>query len=270
MRMLRTAIAFVKKDYLIAVSYRFDFFLQLLFIVLSASFLYFIGKLVDAGSNPLLRPYGGSYFGFLLIGVAFADYVGVSMKSFSNNIRDAQLTGTLEIILVSPTKLFTFLISASLWSYLFTSFRFLLYLLSATFIFGLSIGKINLPSCIAILLLSIVCFIAIGIMFAALILVVKRGESALNAVGAISLVLGGVIFPPEILPSWMGKLSAAIPFTYSLHGLRVAIFQGSSIEALKGDIITLVAFTILFWIFSGWLFPLAVRKAKIDGTLTQY
>jgi ABC-2 type transport system permease protein len=268
--MIRTILAFVKKDFLITVSYRFDFVLKTAFILAGVAILFFVGRLVDSASFPFLKSYGGSYFGFLLIGVIFVDYLGISLNSFANNIRDGQLTGTLEIILTSPTRLSTFLIASSTWGYLFTSFRIGLYLITSIFVFGLDIGKADIWAAFVIFLISIVCYVAIGIIFASLILLVKKGDSALNAIGGLSLVLSGVFFPPQLLPPWMTHLSEFIPFTYSLHGLRLSVLEGYSVIALKGDVLALSIFSAVFLLISCWSFPYAVNRSKKNGTLTQY
>ena len=267
---IQTAIAFVKKDLLTAASYRFDFVVQFASIFAAVAFIHLLGKVVDSASSPFLQSYGGSYFGFLLTGIAFADYMKISINSFANSIRDGQLTGTLEIIFISPTRSFTYLMSSTLWTYLLTTFRIMIYLFTGVFVFGLDIGKANLLAAILIVLISILCYVACGIIYASLVFVVKSGESTLNLMGTILLILGGTLFPPEVLPSQIGKLSSWIPMTYSLHGLRLAILEGYSIGELKGDIVALLTFTILFWMFSIWAFPFAVKRAKIKGTLTQY
>jgi ABC-2 type transport system permease protein len=231
---------------------------------------YFIGEFVDSGSIPFLKAYGGNYFAFLIIGIAFSHYTWVSVNSFAGNIRDGQVTGTLEIVLSSPTRLSTILFASSLWSYVFKTFHVLLYILIGVFIFDLDIGKANFFAAFTIFVISILGFIAIGIIFAALILVFKRGDSAMNALVGLLLLLGGLIFPPEVLPPLLRKLSVLSPFTYSFHGLRLAIIEGYSIYSLKEDIAGLLVFAILFWIFSIWCFPYALKRAKIKGTLTQY
>jgi len=268
--MLNTALAFIKKDFLIMVSYRFNFILQIAYIFVAVTIFYFIGKFIDANSNPFFQNYGGSYFGFLLIGITFGDYTKVSINSFANNIRDGQLTGTLEIILASPTRFLTFLLSSSLWSYIFTSIRILLYLFTGIFFFGLSMEHLNFVPAVVIFAISILCYTALGMICSALVLLVKKGDTAINTVGAMSMIVSGILFPTDIFPSLLKTISNLIPFTYSLHGLRLSILNGASFEAVKTDIWALLVFTVIFWAISIWSFPYAVRRAKIKGTLTQY
>lgn len=65
--------------------------------------------------------YNGDYFAFVLIGVAFSLYFTVAISGFAKNLRDAQITGTLEAMLLTPTDLPTIIISSCLWDYLFTT-----------------------------------------------------------------------------------------------------------------------------------------------------
>ncbi|HLA00337.1 MAG TPA: ABC transporter permease [Thermodesulfovibrionales bacterium] len=268
--MIRTALAFIKKDILIMLSYRFNFVIQIVGILIVVTIIYTLGSLVDSVDIPFLKPYGGSYFGFLMIGIAFSDYAGISINSFSGNIRDGQLTGTLEIILTSPTRLFTFLFSSSLWSYIFTTFRLFLYFLVSIFVFKLDIGKINIPAAFVIFVLSMLTFIAIGIISASLVLVFKQGDSALRRIGSVSMIVSGVLFPTEYLPSLLQNISLYLPFTYTYRGLRLSILQGHSLMLLQGDIAALTGFAIVLMVISSIAFSYAVKKAKIKGSLAQY
>ena len=268
--MIRTALAFVKKDFLVTVSYKLNFFIQVLFVFLFVGFFYLIGEFVDTGSIPLLRQYGGDYFGFLIIGVSFAHYMTLSIHSFAGSIRDGQLTGTLEFILISPTRLPIFLISSSLWSYLFTTLIIILYLLFGISFFDLAITNANMLAAFVIFFLSMVCFVAIGIIFAAIVLLFKRGDSIFGAIGGLGLFISGLIFPPEVLPDALEKISYFIPTKYSLHGLRLAVLKGYSISALREDILVLLLFATVFLIISALTFRYALKRSKQKGSLMQY
>ena len=67
----KKVLAFVKRDFSLQLSYKLSFFLQFLGIFLSVLTFYFIDKLIGAAAVPYLEPYGGDYFSFVLIGIAF-------------------------------------------------------------------------------------------------------------------------------------------------------------------------------------------------------
>jgi len=270
MTFIKTALAFFKKDFLISLSYRFEFLLQVFSMLFTVTGLYYLGKLIDNADVPFLKAYGGNYFGFIVIGFAFNGYVGVSINTFFNNIREGQLTGTLEIILSSPTRLFTYLFSSSLWSSFFVTLRLLLYFLMGIFVFGLEIGKANLFAAGVIFTLSIICYIGIGILMASLVLVVKRGESSLKFVLGGSAVLSGLVFPIELLPPVLKKIALFLPLTYSFRGLRLSVLEGYTFRQLQMDEVILFGYAVIFMIISLFVFPYAINRAKVKGSLAEY
>jgi len=72
---------------------------------------YFIAKLFGRAATPYLESYGGDYFSFVLIGIAFSDYLGVGLTSFAGIIREGQMLGTLEAMLITPPPEFILLTS---------------------------------------------------------------------------------------------------------------------------------------------------------------
>lgn len=268
--MLDTAIAFLKKDIQIFLSYRFNLIFKIGGIFAAVTFLFLIGNVIDKASLKFLDQYGGSYFAFLIIGIAFTDYTGISIDSYGNNIRDGQLTGTLEIILTSPTRLVPFLFSSALWGYLYTTFRLTLYFIAGIFLFGLEVGKANFAAALVIFCLTIVVAVSLGVIYAAAVLVFKQADSAKNAIGAVLFILSGLFFPPDVMPPWLAKIASYIPFTYSLKGLRLSILQGHSLDMLRTECIGLLLYAIILATISSFIFSLALKKAKAEGGLAQY
>ena len=95
MPLLRKVWAFLHRDFLSETSYKLAFLMQLAGIVLSALTLFFLSKILGRAVSPYLEPYGGDYFSFVLIGIAFASYLNVALSSFSSCIREAQVLGML-------------------------------------------------------------------------------------------------------------------------------------------------------------------------------
>ena len=125
----KKALAFVKRDVTIQMSYKLSFFLQFFGIFFSVLTFYFVAELIGDAAVPYLEPYGGDYFSFVLIGIAFESYLWTGLRSFSASIRSGQMMGTLEAMLVTPTKVDTIVVSSSLWDYIFSTFRILIFLL---------------------------------------------------------------------------------------------------------------------------------------------
>lgn len=263
-------LAFVRRDLINESSYKFSFFIQFLGIFVSCLTFYFLSRLLGDAVIPYLKPYGGNYFSFVLIGIALFSYLGVSMESLSDSIREGQMLGTLEALLVTQTGIPTIIISSTLYNYILATFEVAIYFLVGIFLFGLDIGNANLTGALLILLLTITSFSSFGILSASFVMVLKKGDPIAWLFTSISQILGGLFFPVSVLPKWLQKLSYFLPVTHSLEGMRLALLKGYTLWALMPNVIALIVFSIIMLPASVLAFKYAVRKAKMDGTLTQY
>jgi ABC-2 type transport system permease protein len=267
---LRIAWAFLKRDVMDEASYRFSFFLQFLNIFFSVGLFYFIAQLLGSAASPYLEAYGGDYFAFVLIGIAFAGYFGVGLSSFSSSLRQAQTTGTLEAMLTTPTALSTIILSSSLWSYLLTTLRVLVYLLIGDLFLKVNLGGGNYLGALIVLILTIISFSSLGIIAASFIMVLKRGDPITWLFNATSSFLGGIYYPVTILPGWLQFFSYLLPVTYALRAMRLALLQGASTATILSDILVLAVFSAILMPASLLAFRFAVRRARVDGSLSQY
>ncbi len=267
---LSKPLAFLKKDVLIATSYRLAFLLQLFGIGFTLTLFFFLSRLIDTSMNPHLASYGGDYFPFVLIGVAFSNYLSTGLNAFSNRIRDEQVLGTLEAVLVTPTRFSTYLLSSSLWSFLWASFQILVYLTLGVLFFGLDLSAANYPAAAAFLAITVVAFSSLGILASSFILVLKRGNPVNWVFTSLSRLLGGVYYPVMILPAWLQKAAYLIPLTYALEGMRMALLQGKGISDLRSELAALLLFTVIALLLGIGAARFAIARAKRDGTLGQY
>jgi len=266
----RITWAFLKRDFRVETSYRFSFFLQFISVFFSVAIFYFLASFLGEAAAPYLEPYGGDYFAFVLIGIAFAGYFGVGLSSFADSLREAQTTGTLEAMLTTPTDLSAIIISSSLWSYLMTTIRVVLYLFIGAVFLNVDLGNGNYLLAAFVLVLTILSFSSLGIIAASFIMVLKRGNPITWLFSSISNLLGGIYYPVTVLPNWLLVISFFLPITYALRAMRLALLQGETITMLWQDILVLVIFCLILLPSSLFAFAYAVRRSKIDGSLAHY
>lgn len=263
------ALWFIKRGYLLQMSYKFDFFLRMFFMLFNILTYYFIAKMMGDAAAKYLEPYGGDYFSFVLIGMAFSGYLMISLRSFSESVRDEQMMGTLEAMMVTPTSTSSIIALSSLWSFIFASFRVLLYLIIGMLL-GVDMTHANIAGALIILILTIICFSSIGILSASFIMVFKRGDPINMLLMGSSELFGGVLFPIEVFPEWLQSISHILPITYSVSGMRHALLQGYSLSSLAPDIFILAIFSIVLLPLSLFIFDKSVLKVKAEGGLVQY
>ena len=173
-------------------------------------------------------------------------------------------------MLLSPTRLSKILLSSSIWAYVFTSFQVVIFLALGVAIFGMSLEKANLLTALFVLLLSIVSFAGIGIISAAFVMVLKKGDPIAWAFGGLSTLLAGVYYPVAILPDWLERVSALLPLTYALEGMRKAVLQGYTLYDCRFEILALLGFSAVLLPLAFLSFRFAVKRAKTEGSLIQY
>jgi ABC-2 type transport system permease protein len=261
--------AFLRRDFREAVTYKFSFISSVTGILLSSATFYFVAKLVPRGS-PSLGPFGGDYFSFAVVGVAFAGLLGMFQEGLSAVVRSAQLSGTLEALLVTPVPVPTILFGSSLYSLIFQVVRTVLHLAVAAVFFGLALGRVNVAGVLAVGLLTVLCFLSVGVLSASFILVYKTGNPFSWIMGTVSGLLGGVVFPVSLLPPWIRWISSLLPVTYALDGMRKSLLTSAPFADVLPDVAALAVFVAVLLPLSLVVFRLAVRKAKRDGTLSHY
>lgn len=264
------AWAFFRRDAIIAYSYRVSFVAQLVGNLLVLGLFYYIGLAIGDRPLPAFEAYGGNFMAFLLVGIALTDCVGVSLISFAAQIREAQTTGTLEATLMSPVRLPVILVYSSLWNYFICAVRFALYLAIGGYLYGVDLAGAHLPAALLVFALTVCCFVGVGMLWAGIVMLVKRGESIMTVAATIVLLVSGVLYPVELLPGWMQTAASAVPLTHALEAMRLALLKGTSIGELRDLLLALSTFAVLLLSIGVGGFNRAVEMAKHAGSLTEY
>jgi ABC-2 type transport system permease protein len=247
-----------------------SFVLSLSGIFFSAFTFYFVSEMFGAAASPFLEQYNVDYFSFVIIGIAFNGYFTLGLGGFARALRQSQTTGTLEAMVMTPVPVSMIVVGSAAWSYVFTTFRVLIYLLLGTLLFTLDLQGANYLGALVCLVLSILAFASIGIIAAGIIMVVKRGEAITSLISSFFSLVGGIYYPVEILPPWLQTISALVPVTYAVRAMRLSLLTGASWSELMPDLLVLLGFTVVLSPLSLIVFRYAVEQARKDGSLTHY
>jgi ABC-2 type transport system permease protein len=262
--------AFLLRDLRSIMSYRLRFFMQFASIFVPVVFIFFIGKTFQGAFSLQLERYGSDYFAFAILGMAMSSFVSTGLYSFSGQIRSAQVEGTLEALLMTPTSVYTILIGNSLWSFLQSFFESFFYIMVSILILKLSISIGQIIQVLAVLGLTFGAFLSIGLVSASFTLVFKQGNPINALFGASSYILGGILFPVEVLPSWIRWVSNILPMTHSGKLIRELLLVGPESQDIQASLLFLLIFTLIVAPIGLFVFNLALKQAKKDGSLVQY
>jgi ABC-type multidrug transport system ATPase subunit/ABC-type multidrug transport system permease subunit len=262
--------AFLRRDVRLHLSYRFAFALGFFGILFNVAVFFYLARLVTEARVPVLQQYGSDFFPFLLIGIAFRGYLGVALNHFAGSLRAEQMMGTLEMLLASPLKLSTLLGATTSFTFVYHTITVAGYLLLGLLMGSLSLERMNIPVELLVMIPTVASFAALGMLSAAFMMTVKRGDPVNFLINAAATLFGGVYFPVEVLPDSLQLISRALPITYSLDAMRKALLLGSGVEEVARELGVLVLFALVLLPVGLLVFRYALRQARREGTLGQF
>ncbi|HEV2521824.1 MAG TPA: ABC transporter permease [Candidatus Acidoferrales bacterium] len=267
---LRKLALLFYRDFVVARSYPAAFAIEILQALFGSASFYFLSRFVESSTLQGSLPPGASYFSFVLVGIAFFDYLGVALITFDASLQEARRNGTLENLLVTQTSLPVILVGSSLYPFALMSLRTVIYIGWGAILFGFPVKGANWIGALLVLAASVLAFSGLGILSASYLLIFKRGNPVNWAILGLSSVVGGMMYPVSVLPKWLQVAARLIPVTYSLEGVRAAILNHASTRELLPSILGLVAFAAILLPISFAIFSWALRRTKITGTLTHF
>lgn len=267
--MLDKSLAFIWQDWLQAKSYRVAFLFQNIGLIAPMIVLILLSRVFNGVEVPAIERYGGSYVPFSFVGIVLTTYSFTALRSFSGGLRRAQVTGTLEVLLLTKANLPTIILGWSLYPFLQSTLQLIIYMSIGFLILGLSFEGANLLGAALTLVLTVIIMGGMGILAASFTLVFKQGDPFTGVMVAASGLLSGTVYPVSALPGWLQVVSQALPQTHAIEAMRLAILRNFSIAELMPQLLPLVGFALIVPL-ALWAFSFAMYRAKLEGSLAHY
>jgi ABC-2 type transport system permease protein len=248
------------------VRYRGGFWMEVVGTLAELASFFYLARAIGGD----YRPQGMDYYSFLLVGTSVFGFLLTGVNTFVGTVRQAQMTGTMEVLMTTATPGWVIIVLTAVSSFAARLLPTVLYLAAGMVLFRAPVESPNLVSALLIVLLSILVAVAVGMLAAAMQVALQRGGGITVLIGAVAWFLSGVMFPLNALPPLLQSFSRAIPFTYSIHGLRVALINGGSFRELSTDVFALTLFAAVLLPAGIGAFSLALRRARLQGTLSFY
>lgn len=266
-RALNQLFVFLWRDLRIALTYRVPFVLEAVEALFGTATFFYTSRFVDSPQLRSTLPQGTDYFAFVLVGFAFFDYLGAALDSFDHSLEEARDSGTLEHLLVTQTSLPVMLAGSAIYPFLATTVRIVVYLAWAALLFHFPLQRANWLAVVVVLFASLLAFSGLGILSASYLLLFKRGNPGKWLLLGVSSIVGGMLFPVDILPAWLQVLARINPITYTLDAMRSALLAGASLHTLWRPVLILLLFAAALLPLSTALFAAVLRRTKATGTL---
>src|SRR5947207_5770622 len=164
--------AFLVRDFRLFVSYRMQFFLRVLSILIVVTTLFFISKIFTGFTDPRFSQCRDPLAAWLT-GLAVLNYFMTGFSSLANSIRQEQMQGTLEAVLMTPISVPTVIVASSAWDFVEATFYASLYLVFGWLLFDVHYRGSFLLALLFLLLTTFV-LACLGILSASFAMVFKR------------------------------------------------------------------------------------------------
>jgi ABC-2 type transport system permease protein len=259
-------LAFLRRDLLIASRYRGAFVIWPLAMVIELAGAYYLARAIGAG----FRPDGFEYFPFLLVGTAITQLIVTSMHAFVESVRDAQLSGTLEMMMATATPPLTVMLMSAATLLISRVIDSVVYLAVALVLFRAPIHTPHLAPLAVVLLVLSVMTLGLGLFAASLQLYFQRGAAAIWLFGTVLWLLSGSVFPVSALPAALRTVSRMLPITYLVNVTREVLLVQATLSSLVRPLLILAVVAGLFLVVSLGVFSAVLRNARLRGTLSMY
>src|SRR5687767_1058494 len=100
---IRKISAFFRRDLLMAWSYRLSFFSGWASLFIQIALFNFVGKLISPSTLPSFGSTQPSYVEFVSVGIVLTSFMQLGLSRVVAAIRQEQLMGTLDSLLLTPT-----------------------------------------------------------------------------------------------------------------------------------------------------------------------
>lgn len=215
----------------------------------------------------------------LVAGALLWNFMATLYNEIAMSIAYERWEGTLEYTFMAPVSRLIHLIGISLFSLINAILQTVVVLIGLLLFTDLNLRGANLAGVLVVLGVSTIAFVGLGLMAAALpVMSPERGAEATHIFQGSLLLVSGVYYPVEVLPSWLQPLSAVSPATYTLSACRKLVgignsastpetLAGASLSAVSSELLILAVMGAVIMPLGLWVFGRIETWAKRTGKL---
>ncbi|MBS3123235.1 ABC-2 family transporter protein [Candidatus Woesearchaeota archaeon] len=246
-----------------SLTYLLDFFSGSLFIGLIIFVFIQLWSVVYGSTGGLIEGYTINMMVWYLV---LTEAIVTSPGKILEEIGDEIQTGNIAQNLNKPYNYVGFKYASSMAR---TWLRFLITfgvgsLVAYIFLGGLEVKFLTLPIVLVSVFLALTLHFLIMVLLGILVFWLEDATATYFIYQKIVFVLGGMLMPLEIFPIWLGKISAALPFSYiAYHPAKLFVnFQWSNVsEVLLKQLMWIIIMIAIVTI----VYQICIRKISING-----
>jgi ABC-type multidrug transport system permease subunit len=263
--LVRAGAAIVRRDARVFFSYRLRPVRELVGTVFTVALFYELAQLVSTTEFPT----PSAYFEFAAVGLALTPMLRVGLVAPPAALREELLTGTFERLALSPLGASACLLATLAFPLAIGMASGAVILALAGTVFGLGLAWPSALLAPGVAILTALALAPFGALLLAAGMLAKQASAGSGWIVAGLALLGGVYFPPDLLPDWINWGAEVQPVTPALDLLR-HVLTGSDIGAPLPAVAKLAAFALIGLPLAAGMLGAAVSRARRRGTLLEY
>lgn len=206
----------------------------------------------------------------MLIGAAVIAGLQDALTGLTSRLNFAMERGTLETYLVEPVPWALIPVAMNIWRSV-TGALLACVMVALGWMLGGPIHAAGIPVALLVLFLGILACNALGSFAASFILLFKRGEPVVMLYSLAASVLGGALFPIEVLPPYIRWASYLVPHSYVINAERLLLMPDTApadgLSPLTSTLV-LALFCAVTFALGLFIFDRSLRLARRLGILS--
>jgi ABC-2 type transport system permease protein len=263
---LKASYAFIERNFNIVKRYWAWELVWLVYTVANSLAVSYIGLgMEQLGGSAIDGKYLVLY---LAVGTIVWRYLAVIFYWVTDVVGLERWEGTIEYTLMAPITRFMHMAGQTIFAIVYSLAHTGVVLLATMLLFEIRLDNANLRGFLLLLVAGSLSFIGISIVGSILpLLFPERGAQMTHLIIAVLLLVSGVYYPVNVLPSWLQFFSKLSPATYVLDGSREALLNGAPTDSLWGYVWPLLAMGLIAIPVGLRIFHWAEHYAKRAGKL---
>lgn len=258
--------ALLNRDFSVSRSYRAAFLLEIVYGSAEVLLFFFISRTFKNVASANLHG-APSYFAFAAVGIAVTVVLQATTTYLSSQIRNEQLTGTLEALVVQPINGAELALGLAGYAFIEATIKAAFYITVPVVLLGVNVGHASWSGFVVMIIATGTAMTSIGILLGASAIVFKN-TTVLAGVVTLGLgLISGALYPISVLPGWVAAIGRVMPTRFAYDGLRAALYTGGGWAHSAG---ILAAIAVVSLPVAIWCFGRALYLSKHVGSLGQY
>ncbi len=262
MHYLKTLWQFVHLDLRQSYFKRYFIIVELISLFLTILIYHYTAKAFVPKAGSGLNFFGEDFFSFLFWGDLVLRIPQSFFFSPVNNLKQAIAESTFEPMILHTRSEQLIFLSLSVMQIFRELITVIVMIAIAVIFFDLHIPPAGLLKMVLLTLAFTPVYVSIGIMMAALIFRLEKGEGILYLFSNCLAILAGMYFPVEVFPEFIQKIGLYLsPYSYFLRTAR-EYFSGKSLDS---SLIIVFVLGLAAYVFSIFLMKQVYLGKRIRG-----